>query len=195
MNSNLWPVSGVCAALFLCIVIAYGSEAADEVVAVGGWKGQDSYRIPVSWCAVHGSPAADDPNIPNPEDGGLDRTTDDVLSRRHQRTTDTIYINDVGMSFRSAINNAIHTTLNFPKIADPVIESPAWEGNLWFYDDQEDPTLIEINRMLHSCLQSWVDMTGGTGAVYGIPTININRFIDESRSNVEEGLIGSSLCT
>lgn len=195
MNSKLLLLFAVCVTFPLYIVIAYESKTAGEVTAVGGWKGQDSYRILVSWCAVHGSPAADDPNIPNPEGGGVDRTTDDVLSRRHQRTTDSIYINNVGLSFRSAINDAIHTTLSFPKIEDPVIESPAWEGNLWFYDDQEDPRMNEVNRMLHSCLQSWVDMTGGTGAVYGIPTININRFIDDSRTDIDEGVIGSSMCT
>lgn len=195
MYPKLHLVFTICITLSLCLVIANESHSAGKLTAVGGWKGQDSYRIPVSWCAVHGSAAADNPNIPNPEGGDADQTTDNVLSRRHERTTDSIYIDDVGLSFRSAINDAVHTTLSFPKIDDPVIESPLWKGNLWLYDDQEDPAMNEINRMLHSCLLSWVDMTGGTGAVYGIPTININRFINESRTDIIKDVIGSSLCT
>jgi hypothetical protein len=188
------------ALLLLCLLIlltelgSYELRRVEEANAIGGWRGQDSYRIPVSWCAVHGSQAADNPNIPNPW-GGVDRTTDDVLWRRHERATDNIFINDVGITFRSAINDALHTSLDFPKIADPVIESPSWEGNLWLYDDQSDPAMNEINRMLHTCLQSWVNMAKGTGAVNGIPTINIKQFLNIPRTNIDTSVIGASMCT
>jgi hypothetical protein len=57
--------------------------------APGTWGGQDTYRIPMAWCVVRGSPAQADPNIPNPW-GGFDRTTDEILWRRHERVTDNI---------------------------------------------------------------------------------------------------------
>jgi hypothetical protein len=183
-----------CIVLSLLALVVYEFRLVEEANAMGGWRGQDSYRIPVSWCAVYGSQAADNPNIPNPW-GGVDRTTDDVLWRRHERATDNIYINDVGITFRSAINDALHTSLDFPKINDPVIESPSWKGNLWLYDDQSDPTMNEINRMLHTCQQSWVNMAKGTGAVNGIPTINIRQFLNIPGTNIDTSVLGASMCT
>ena len=79
----------------------------------------NTIRVPISWCAVSGSQAADSPNIPDPW-GGVDTTTDDVLWRRHERATDNIYLPEgTGITFRSGINDAIHSSWNFPVINDP----------------------------------------------------------------------------
>lgn len=180
--------------LTLLVIVINESRLVTSAYAVGAWGGGDIYRIPVSWCALDGSPAADSPNIPNPW-GGVDITTDDVLWRRHERATDNIFINDVGITFRSAINDAVHTSLDFPKINDPVIEMPSWEGNLWLYDDQDVPEMNEINRMIRTCQEAWINMTGGTGTVNGITTINIDRFLNLAHTAIDDGVIGSSLCT
>src|SRR5918994_2061340 len=78
----------------------------------------DIIRVPIAWCAVEGSQAASNPNIPNPS-GGIDTTTNDVLWRRHERVTDNIYINSAEISFRSAINDPLQASLSFPITNDP----------------------------------------------------------------------------
>jgi hypothetical protein len=100
------------------LLFLYDFGVVQTVSSAGTWNGQDTIRVPLSWCPVNGSPAVSSPNIPNPW-GGIDTTTDDVLWRRHERVTDNIYINQAGITFRSAINDALHTSLNFDPINDP----------------------------------------------------------------------------
>ena len=52
---------------------------------------QSLIEVPIAWCAVNGSPAASNPNIPNPS-GGFDTTTEDVLDRRLERINNNIYM-------------------------------------------------------------------------------------------------------
>ncbi len=35
----------------------------NPVHAVGGWMGQDTLHVPMSWCVVQGSPAEADPDV------------------------------------------------------------------------------------------------------------------------------------
>ncbi|MDQ2696517.1 MAG: hypothetical protein M3Z21_14330 [Pseudomonadota bacterium] len=73
-------------------------------------------HVPMSWCAVQGSPAQANPTILGLS-GILDNTTDAVLWRRHKRPTDSIFLPQAQISLRSAINNA-WDAFNFPIIAD-----------------------------------------------------------------------------
>ncbi len=93
-------------------------------------QGGDILHVPVSWCAVVGSPAQAAPNV----DG--DTTTNDVLWRRHERPTDQIYLNQAQMSFRSGITRAglDHGTLSFPIISAPTPPAgPFNAGDVAFY--------------------------------------------------------------
>lgn len=188
MEKGILAIS--CAAILLSGVLAYELLIVQKVNALGGWKGKESYKVPLSWCAVKGSQAADAPNIPDPW-GGVDTTTDDVLWRRHERATDNIYIDPTGITFRSAINDALHTSLDFPKIVDPDI-TPGEPGNLTLTDNLQR---TQFNRMKHACEDAWASMTAGKrpGVINGLIVINIKRFVDNS-GNVVPTLIGSSSC-
>jgi len=152
----------------------------------GTWFGADTIHVPIAWCAVNGSQAVVSPNIPNPW-GGVDTTTDEVLWRRHERVSDNIYINPAGISFRSAINDALHTSLNFPIISDP---DPTLGsiGNV----TKEDFLRREFKQVINECDSEWENRSK-SGTVNGIPTINIRRFV-HSDGIEDEDLIGTSLC-
>jgi hypothetical protein len=70
--------------------------------------------IPLRWCAIIGSPAADHPI----------GSTDDVLLRRHEQTSDNIWIPGAEITFRSGILTSC-TTHSFPLINDPT-PPPKW---------------------------------------------------------------------
>lgn len=155
----------------------------------------NTIRVPMSWCAVIGSQAVDSPNIPDPW-GGVDTTTDDILWRRHERATDNIYLSQgTGITFRSGINDALHTPLNFPTISDPRAI-----GSLADVTFEETGTGVrEYRLMLNDCFIKWQRLiesgtVGGTpGVVNGIPVINVRQFVHLD-GTVHQGLIGKSLC-
>jgi hypothetical protein len=174
--------------LLLIVTLVYEITIVKDASAPGTWYGQDTLRVPIAWCAVRGSPAVENPNIPNPW-GGSDMTTDEVLWRRHERATDNIYINPSGISFRSAINDALHTSLDFPKIDDPSL-SPGMQGDVSLQINLGE----EYVRMLHDCESAWVDMSiGGSGVVNGIITVNVRRFVNSV--GVETDTTGTGKCT
>ncbi len=154
----------------------------------------DTVTIPISWCAVKGSrAAADDPNIPNPY-GGTDHTTDEVLWRRHERATDNIYNNNplnggdqAQISFRSAINDALHTTLNFPKIDDP---NPAGtEGDL----NRVANLGQEYRDMLLECKNEWANLSViHPGVVSGIFAMNARLTVNDAGQITDT--IGTGRC-
>lgn len=155
----------------------------------------DTITVPISWCAVKGSRAAsDDPNIPNPY-GGVDHSTDEVLWRRHERATDHIYnnnplngINQAHISFRSAINDALHTTLDFPKIGDP---NPAGtEGDL----NRAGNNGQEYTDMLNACKGKWADLSRiHPGVVSGIFALNVRLTVNNLGQIVDT--IGTGKCS
>jgi hypothetical protein len=157
--------------------------------------GGDTITVPISWCAINGSRAAeDDPNIPNPY-GGVDHTTDEVLWRRHERATDHIYNNNplnggtqAVISFRSGINDALHTTLNFPKINDPNPTAIPGDINL-------DANLgQEYTDMLIACQAEWANMSvKHPGVVSGIFAFNVRLTVNNAGDIVDT--IGSGWCT
>jgi hypothetical protein len=177
--------------VFLVLLITSGTLAAEikstgYANAIGKWSGQDIIKVPVSWCVVRGSPSFEHPNIPNPP-GGADQTTDDVLSRRDERTTDKIYINPAGIAFRSAINSAAHTSLHFPNIADP--NSVGSPGNLTLSNLGD-----EYVQMLNECERAWENMTiDHSGVSIGIIAINLRLFVSGLGQEIDT--IGIGKCT
>lgn len=156
----------------------------------------DTITVPISWCAVNGSRAAsDDPNIPNPY-GGVDHSTDEVLWRRHERATDNIYNNNplsaptqAEISFRSAINDALHTSLNFPKIEDPN-HILGTLGDLNPFGD----TGQELVDMRHACINEWSQLARThPGVVQGILAINVRQFINDEGHRTD--ITGIGYCT
>jgi hypothetical protein len=161
----------------LVVPLAYEITIIKDVHAPGTWNGQETIHVPIAWCAVRRSPAFENPNIPNPW-GGADTTTDEVLWRRHERATDYIYnnnpVSDTGITLRSAINDALHTSLNFPEIDDPNL-SPGVPGNLTLVVNLGE----EYVRMVHDCKEAWQNMSiNGSGAVNGIIALNVRRFVN-----------------
>ena len=158
--------------IFVALVVLAALITARDAEAVGAWTGgQDVFFVPISWCAVQGSPAATNPNITPIGSTTPDTTTDDVLWRRHERPTDNIYINPTGISFRSAINN-VWGTLNFPIIADPdtTLGQP---GDM--RGEDVNAFGAEYNQLLTDCDNAWANL-GRAGI--GITAVNANLFHD-----------------
>jgi hypothetical protein len=173
----------------LVVPLAYEITIIKDVHAPGTWNGQDTIRVPIAWCVVRGSPAFENPNIPNPW-GGTDTTTDEVLWRRHERATDYIYnnnpVSDTGITFRSAINDALHTSLNFPNITDPNL-SIGMPGNITFANLGQ-----EFVQMIHDCKEAWQNMSiNGSGAVNGIIALNVRRFVNQVGMATDETGFGA----
>ena len=145
--------------------------ATSTTYSAGVWNGQDVYHVPISWCAVNGSPAADNPDITPLGSTTADTSTDAVLWRRHERPTDSSYSNVTGTTFRSAINDA-WGTLNFPTIDDPDT-TMGLEGDI----RGEDVNAFgdEYSDVLQACDEEWDDL-GRAGI--GVTAVNVNLFHD-----------------
>ncbi len=178
--------------IFLLLSSLFTIISPKTALAVGAWNGQDLYHVPISWCAVQGSPAASNPNITSIETGVTDTNTDAVLWRRHERPSENIYINQAGITFRSAINSS-WGTLNFPIIADPNPPAPAGTGLGLMGDIRgEDVNAfgMEYNQLLAACDNAWNNL-GRAGI--GITAVNVNLFHDAAGDYV--GVIGWGGCT
>jgi hypothetical protein len=164
---------GIIVSIFLLLLVtSVECNIFQNTNAVGTWAGRNTIFVPISWCTVRGSPAFENPNIPN-SNGGIDNSTDQVLLKRGERVTDYIYINQTGIGFRSAINNALHTSLHFPNITDPEAVGPP--GNLTVTHHGR-----EFNSMLNECKSAWTNMTiNNTGSVDGLFAINVRLFFDD----------------
>jgi hypothetical protein len=135
--------------------------------------------VPISWCIVQGSPAEANPNVAG------DTTTDALIWRRHERPTDNIYINQAGISFRSAIND-VWGSLSFPIIPDP-------DTTLGVPGDMrgEDVNVFgaEFNQMQNDCDVAWANL-GRAGI--GITAVNAGLFHNGAGNYV--GIIGWGGC-
>jgi hypothetical protein len=135
--------------------------------------GQDTFHVPTSWCIVQGSPAQAAPNIAG------DTTTDDLIWRRHERPTDSIYANQAGITFRSAINNA-WTTLDFPIIADPDMTFGV-QGDMRGENVNTAAGGAEFTALINACDAAY----NGIGrAGIGITMVNANMFHDAAGAYV-----------
>ena len=166
----------------LALAVGLAVLAGERAEAAGAWTGgQDVFHVPIAWCAVQGSPAAAAPNITPVGSATADTTTDVVLWRRHERPTDNIYINQAGITFRSAINNS-WGTLNFPIIADPDT-TLGQQGDM--RGEDVNAFGVEFNQMVNNCDVAW----NGLGrAGIGVTAVNANLFHDAIGDYV--GVIG-----
>lgn len=157
----------------LAFLLASASHAA------GQWNGQDLLHVPISWCIVQGSPAEANPNVAG------DTTTDALIWRRHERPTDNIYVNQAGISFRSAIND-VWGSLSFPIIPDPDT-TLATPGDMRGEDVNNFGA--EFNQMQNDCDVAWANL-GRAGI--GITAVNAGLFHDGAGNYV--GVIGWGGC-
>ena len=124
------------------------------------------FSIPIRWCAVQGAPADTTPGNVNEPD------TDNVLWRRHERTSEATYIPQAGVTLRSSLANiVVAQNLNFPVIADPDLTvgqpgdilSPVIDATEW-------------NTIYNACVTAWQNVLG-IGDI-GIVAINARKIVD-----------------
>jgi len=166
---------------FLLEFITYPCQILNiaSVSAIGKWNGQNTYHVPMSWCAVKGSPVVDHPQVSG------DNTTNNILWRRHERPSDHIYINTSGIMYRSAINNAFNGNIfSFPIIND-TSTNQGHSGDVLnpFFDK------TELNKLILECKEKYSQI-GRAGI--GITSININLFHDKNGNYIP--LLGYAGC-
>ena len=159
-----------------CVWSAGGAQAAGQ-----GPGGQDLLHVPLSWCPVIGSPAQANPNLAG------DTNTDAILWRRHERPTDNIYINTVGISFRSSINNA-WTVLDFPQLADPDT-TLATPGDM--RGEDVNAFGVEFNALINACDAAYAGPPLNRANI-GVTAVNAGAFHDAAGTYV--GVIGWGGC-
>lgn len=161
------------------VVAIFGFQQSADAAGTGP-GGVDLLHVPISWCAVIGSPAQANPNL------GGDTATDAILWRRHERPTDNIYINTAGITFRSSINNA-WTVLDFPQIPDPDT-TLATVGDMRGEDVNNFG--VEYNALINSCDAAY---TAIGRANIGVTAINAGLFHDGAGNYVT--VVGWGGCT
>jgi hypothetical protein len=156
------------------ILVTAAAFFAPTTYSAGMWNGQDLLHVPMSWCIVSGSPAQTNPNILG-LNGTLDSSTDAVIWRRHERPTDNIFINQSGISLRSAINDA-WGSFNFPLIPDTdTANGTVGDVNGW--NVNSDGT--EFTNLLNACDMAY---SGIGKAGIGITAVNVGLFHDNGNS-------------
>jgi len=191
--------------------IAYAGNWNNAITPDAPFAGGQIWHIPMSWCPMSGSHAADE------QDGitiNGESLTDMILWRRHERPTDHIFDDQSGISLRSAIDTI-----------------PAWNGSTSFRDRMIDDTsfnnleywnkegninganaaliafdfnapgaditvLDEINEAVYGCVSKWVlfaqavDSTIRKGVnMVGIYAININLMHNDDPASPDRYII------
>ena len=159
--------------LSVSIVAIAACWSSPGVAAGTGQGGRDVLHVPISWCAVQGSPAVANPNITAVGGGATDTTTDAILWRRHERPTDNIFLPQADITLRSAINNA-WGTLNFPILADPNMTQGV-QGDVRGESNAQLGAGSEFQTLIADCDAAWTAL-GRAGI--GITGVNINLFHD-----------------
>jgi hypothetical protein len=158
-------------AVVLVVFLAVQGSTERVWAAGAGAGGRDVLHVPLSWCALQGSPAVAAPNILQVGAATPDTTTDAILWRRHERPTDNIYIPEADITFRSAIND-VWGTLNFPLIADPDM-TLGLQGDV----RGEAAAVIgegsEFATIIANCDTAWANL--GRGGI-GVTAVNIGLF-------------------
>jgi hypothetical protein len=148
-------------------------------LATGVWGGQDLYHVPLSWCALAGSPVTTNESIAG------DTSIDHKLWRRHERPTDGIYTPQAGISFRSAIESVWDNSgLNFPTVGDPEIgDAPYGDANIKVVDGMATP---ELKTVIQSCRTAWA---AKGKADLGVTIVNIGLFYSGENGKQQFGPI------
>jgi len=180
--AGIWGIRSIlilATAFALCVI----PTTRDVGATGGGSNGRDILHVPISWCAVQGSPAEANPNIMG-LDGITDNTTDAILWRRHERPTDNIFLQQADLSLRSSINDS-WGELSFPILADPDL-AVGLPGDVSGWDVNFDGA--EFNRLINDCDKAYENI-GRAGV--GITAININLFHDGGRPQADGDLDGN----
>jgi hypothetical protein len=160
----------------------------------------DILMVPIRWCVIgddanengvwdpgeEGAPAFTDPaDVVEP---GVSPDTDNVLWRRHERTSDTTYIPMANLTFRSAIwDIAEADDLNFPIIPDKNPTDLDHE-----YGDVLDSRIDKTEWVdtLTECVNRWSSDEFKDVGNIGIVAVNARRIVDENGDRVFGGFAG-----
>lgn len=164
----------------LVIAVLLGSILMTAAPADG-----QEYAVPIRWCVVaddadgDGQPDAGEEGAPAFVSPGTvgEGDTDNVLWRRHERSSDNTYIPEAQITFRSAIYNIVEdATLRFPIIADP--DPTPTDDAFWRYGDILNPndSGLELNAAYNACVDAWREDHGVENI--GLVVINANRVVD-----------------
>ena len=131
-------------------------------------------QLPLRWCALAGSAAADNPTALG------DDTTSLVLWRRHERPSDSVYIPRANVTFRSALwPNA--TANNFPVIRAADLDaagvpagSPLRNGDI---DTGDDAQVEALTTICNSLWENTVAPAFPGQALAGVPAINVRNIV------------------
>lgn len=193
---------------FLIIIFVYSILIAtfsiyirpQDAFAVGVWNGPTSVNlgemlvVPVSWCYTQDSPTDQGFPVPNNVIPGAqdDTTPEQKLWRRHERISEELFINEIGITFRSGVGNPVMQSFVFPEIADRPRQTDGFRnsGTEWRY---------EATNILGECRERWGTMLYQHGKQVGIPVVNVDYFIDGNNniatSDNGELFIGMGACT
>ncbi len=123
-------------------------------------------QVPIRWCAVEGSAAVENPAC------ACEDSSKDVLWRRHERTSEAVFIPECNITFRSA---ATAQQPRFPEVEDPcnpLIEPgcPGEPGDILVEDD-----LDELTEAFNACHAAWDREGVGTIGIIGL---NVRRLVE-----------------
>ena len=175
------PASGVAFLFAFLGLIAVASDAS-RVEAAG--SGVDCVatpddpscmrRLPLRWCALEGSTAADNPAALG------DANTSLVLWRRHERPSDSVYIPNARITFRSALWAAAQAN-QFPIIRAADLDSAGVPANSPLRNgdvDTSDVTQVEL--LNNVCNMKWENDVAPAfpgQSLAGVPAINVRRIL------------------
>lgn len=153
-------------------------ELFSDADALLGWRGQQWYHVPMSWCSITGSPAAQAPN------------TDALINDRNLRASSLILQSQIGVSLSSGLNQYggrqfLGVPLTYPELSDNFLGSGSSQGG-----DILDPAInrAEFDSTILNCENAWVRQTiqpfSGifgprpwvSSPVNGLTAVNIGQF-------------------
>ena len=166
----------LCSLVMLAVILASLAPQVRSVepVAAVGPDGDEVVHIPLRWCVLEGTPAAEDP-------GALGETsTEQVLLKRMARATDAVWLDGARIVFRSAFTSPVATAARVPIIPDPVppvAGAPDALGDI--VDPQSDDT--ELKTAVADCQVAWDGLGREFGETFVGPIVlNIGEFVDRS---------------
>jgi len=174
--------------LFIAVAIAWLSLQPTALAK------DETFSIPIRWCAVEGTPIVTDPDNSNNDPTEV-FDTDRGLWARHERISEATFIPQANITLRSALWNIVQDQeLNFPIIPDQDTSNPDHkEGDV--FDPSMDAT--EWQDTYNACIKAWNggddnDAGLGVGNI-GIVAVNVRRIVDNSGSRSFAGWGQSSV--